>query len=365
MQRGCAVCRTGDAQHRHPQPIAQLFGGDRLACLAFNDTDQVRDRAHDASALPPIVACPRHQVFVLKGHLQPLPTVLPRPFHHQLPARKAGDGASLHIHQFAGKQFAPTSHRQHSVGHRLFGGPRHPHRIPQSSGQRERVAHRRPLDLRPRHHPHGQLGGAAHQHAQVTGIPLQRRRVGDGAEDHPVVFFIDQDGRDRRHTRNTVRAHLQLWKRTPHRIAVQHRFSGQCAGDQRLNRIGSPNLGAENRIQRPPHVPLQRLHRPARLRPMRQLFNANGRSPHHSDFGHQRVVGKGVQIDDFYLIPLFEQAQQGQLAQIGVAPSSCAQDPRTDRYRLQIFSRDLPHWGYSRANAPTALTRMRTALPGR
>ncbi len=134
--------------------------------------------------------------------------------------------------------------------------------------------------------------------------------------------------------------HLQFGIGTPHAVTIDERQAACCGDNERRGRIDAACLAAEHRVDLSPQHFLELTESIHQFVALGQLFGHDGWSAHHADGHDQRVVRQFVDIDKLDRAMLADRLLRHQLADIGIAAATCAENSAADRDVFEIFGMD-------------------------
>src|SRR5918994_2004631 len=334
---GCRNADRGDAL-----AVAQPLRGDRGRTLAVEEADEVGD-ARDGLPVPD-----GHQVLVLEAHVQSAALIGAEPLQQGVTDGEALARAALDVHDLAlEERDAPAvdgvlgrrAHGLHGMNARLVG-PLYGLPYPYAYG--DRAANGGTLELGPGHGVVDEHRVSAHPDRHAARDPLELEVILGLDRDHRAALVRD-DGGGARNAVDVEGLHLQFGKGATHAVAVHHRQSRPCSGDEGYLRVDSAALdrrGSVGLASQPPLLGAERAHR---FHPLGHLLDHNGRGAHHRCGQHKcsviELLGIHEQGRAFFLHGLLGH----DLANEGVSAAPGAQDGGADREAIQVSGCDFSH----------------------
>src|SRR5499433_1329491 len=305
-----------ESDHRHPLPVPQYLGGDRVGGLPVQHRDQVGHRGEHAPAFQ------RHQVLVLQLQPDQPACVLPEALDHHAAADEPAGSVPLDVQHLPGDQLE-RAHLRDQGGHRA--ARRTHERLTDPDCLRDRVPHGGPARLR---RGERELRRGRCPAELDRSRPLQALHPGAGnrPEHHQVAAFV---GHHRRAHRDTSQMHgdlRDLGERAAHPVGVHHRQPDPRGPGDGQQAVPAADLdGHQGRHPAPGHE-LQMLPEPRSLVPVLELFQYDRGGAKAAARHDQRIIGQVVQIDQRDRAEILGSLQRLQESHVRIPPATGAED---------------------------------------
>src|SRR5215475_14310609 len=307
---------AGESDHRHPLPIPDRLGGDRVAGLAVQHRDQVGYRGQHTPALQ------RHQVLVLQLQPDQPARILTEALDHHAAVDEPTGRMPLDVQDLAGDQLERIKLGDQG-GH--WAAPRGRDRLTDPDRLRDRVPHGGPARLR---RGERELRRGRRPAELDRGRPFQAFHpvAGNRPEYRQVAALVGHHGRAGRDPGQVHGDHGDLGERAAHAVGVHDRQPDPRGPGDGQHAVPGADLGGHQRRHPAPGHELQMLPEPCSLVPVLELFDGYRGGADPAARHDQRVIGQFVQIDQRGRAEVLCCLQCLQQCHVRIPPATCAED---------------------------------------